>query len=130
MNIDKLKTLIHNQFSDGQKKIPVYVNETNNTNINAIFLFFNPDVTNNLLAIGKHNQFTYIVDNVEVVCRHNDYTRSRELAFKAIKYISVSSKNYQGLYIVPQNTPPQYSGLDEVTGGYMWTFQVNLKGNE
>jgi hypothetical protein len=123
--IDNLKTLLNFNITDGTKKIRVYVNETNQTKINAIFLFY---LDNEIMALGQYGA-KYYNQGIQIVCRHNDYDKARAMAFDTIEYISTHRKTFQGVYFMPE-LPPTYTGKDELTGGHTWSVEIRQKGGE
>ncbi len=126
-SIDNLKTLLNFKINDGTKNIKVFVNETNKTKTNAIFLFYDND--NDILQIAKHTTGGYYTNGIQVTCRHNDYEKARVVAYNALEYISANRKTLQGVYYIP-DTPPSYTGIDELSGSYTFSFNIKMKGAE
>jgi hypothetical protein len=126
-SIDNLKTLLKFNISDGRYKMPVYINENNKSVKNAIFIFYTNE--NETLALATTVDRGYFSNSIQVVCRHNDYNKARTVAYAALKYIGSRKKTFTGLFIRPES-PPVYTGIDELTSGYTWSFELTLKGAE
>jgi len=120
-SIDNLKTLIDYQVSDGKKKIPCYVNDDGKTPINCIRLFYMFGT-----SFVSTSKAPYYNDRIQVACRHNDYDRGRTLAYDILERINTNRKTYSGVYYIP-DTVPDYAGIDK-SGGYVWTFEILMKG--
>jgi len=126
-SIDKLKTLLNFKISDGSKKLRVFINENSKTKVNCIILFYDNDT--DILALAKHSEGGYFSNGIQIVCKHNDYEKARNIAYNVLKYISSNRKPYQGVYFIP-DSPPKYSGIDESTGGYTFSLNIKIKGGE
>ena len=127
MIIDTLKTTLNYKISDGRRKLQVYLNDENSQAKNCIMLFYDND--NVVLARSRSEIGGYYSIGIQVVIRHNDYDTARATAFTALEYINANSKPSTG-YLIPDELPPIYLGIDERTGGYTWGFLVKGKGGE
>ena len=121
-SIDNLKSRIHHKVLAGRYKLPCYINDKNITEQNAIILFYTND--NDFVSTSKA---PYYRTGVQVCIRHNDYNTARNAAHSVLEYINADRKTIAGVYWIPETTPI-YLGLDEQTGGYIFGFDVNMKG--
>ena len=121
--IDKVKTLLTGKISDTVKKLPIYVNDHNVTEINCIRLFYTN--TNSWVSVTQ-TKAPYYNTGIQVAVRHNDYSKARDCSFKALEYINANRKTEAGYYWIPQSVP-LYNGVDNI-GGYVWTFEITTKG--
>jgi hypothetical protein len=124
-SIDTLKTLINNNIGerDGNTgtKYNVYVNETNKSPRNGIYLFYTND--NSYVSTSRAS---YYNNSVQVAVKHNDYDKARTSAYNCLEYIRSNEKNSTGVYFIP-NTTPIFLGLDD-NGSYIWAFDLMIKG--
>jgi len=124
-SIDNLKSLINHNIGERSgnagTKMNVYINDKNVTQQNAIFLYYTNE--NDWVSTSKA---PYYKTSLQVAVRHNNYDKSRQIAYNCLEYIRNNEKVIAGVYYVPDSVPV-YSGIDE-TGGYLFTFNVNLKG--
>lgn len=123
--VDKLKTILHSRFSDGQKKISCYVNDTNVTESNVIRLFYNG--TAGRVSQTQSNS-AYYANGIQIATRHNDYNKAREISYQILEYINANRKTESGYWWIPDaQSVPLYAGIDSV-GGHVWTFDITIKG--
>jgi len=123
--IDKVKTLLSGKISDTKKKLSVYVNDQNVTELDCIRLFYNNE--NNRVSVTQSNA-PYYSTGVQVAVRHSDYNLARECSFKALEYINGNRKTEAGYWWIPDaQSVPLYAGVDAI-GGYVWTFNIKSKG--
>lgn len=123
--IDKLKTLLHSRFSDGQKKISCYVNDTNVTELNVIRLFYN-GISGRVSQTQSNS--AYYANGIQVATRHSDYNKSREISYQILEYINANRKTEASYWWIPDpQSVPLYAGIDSI-GGHVWTFEITVKG--
>jgi hypothetical protein len=124
-SIYKLRDLLTGQISGGtNRKLSVYVNESQPQEKDCICLFYNED---NDWVSAIHKKAPYYKNGVQVSIRHNDYDQSRTSAYTALEYINSNRKTLSGVYFIPDTTPI-YIGEDVTTKGYWFGFNVNIKG--
>jgi hypothetical protein len=126
VKLDDLKTLLNFTISKDGKKLPCYKNEDTAKEINCFLLFYTGD--DDAYKIGHHTAGGYYSVGVQIAARHNDYDKSRDLAYTALEYINVHSKNNTDGYFTSNIAPPVFVGLDDRTGGYIWAINTKIKG--
>jgi len=124
-SMDSLKNLLNNQFSDGRKKIPVMINEEPwIADAAAIRLFYTGSS-----AYTTETLAPYYNTTIQVAVRHNLFDKARDIAYQCIERINSNRKDTSTVYFQPVNAPI-YLGEDDQQGGYVWGFEVNLKGGK
>jgi hypothetical protein len=118
-----LRDLLHQQISDGQRNMSVYVNEKQPSGQNAIHLYYTDDTD---WVSQTQKKAPYYRINIQVAVRHNDYDSARVGAFAALEYINANRKPNNANYFIPDTTPT-FGGQDERTKGYWF---VILNGNK
>lgn len=121
--IDTLKTLIGSKISDGKKKLSAYVNEKEIKESNCIAIYYTGQ--SDFVSTSKAK---YYGNRVQVTVRYETYDKARSLAFDVMEYINSNRHNTAGVYFIPE-TVPVYLGVDQ-TAGYVWGFEVSMKGSE
>ena len=123
-SIDNLKTLLRGQVVAGDIKLPVIINEKNNSPKNCIRLFY----TNENDYVSQSQKLApYYSTGIQVTIRHTDYNTARNSTFTALEYINSNRKTLAGVYWIPDTTPV-YLGQDSQTTGYVWGFTISMKG--
>ena len=123
-SIDDLRTLLVGKFSDGRKKLSVYVNEIAPADNNCLRLFYiDPSEFTTETRAPYYNQ------RCQVTVRHKLYDKARTIAFSAVERINANRKNTSTVYFQPISAPI-FLGEDEFTGGYVFGFDVNLRGGK
>jgi hypothetical protein len=124
-SIDTLKTLINHKigYKDGNTgtKFNVYVNETNKSPQNAIFLFYTND--NQYVSTSRA---PYYQNSVQIAVKHNDYDKARIGAYNCLEYIKAREKTTSGVYFIVSTTPI-YLGIDDM-GSHVWAIDIMIKG--
>jgi hypothetical protein len=123
-SIDNLKTLLEGRVSGlGNRKLQVFVNEENVRTANCVRLFY----TNDNDRVEINSRVPYYFTGVQVTVRHELYDTARNSCFSALEYINSNRKTRSGVYWIP-DSPPTYLGVDSETGGFVWGFDMSMKG--
>lgn len=121
--ITEIKTLLAGRFSDGTKKLSVYSDDKNVTEMNCIRLFYKND---NTWVSTTQTLAPYYRTGIQVTVRHNDYEKARTMCYTIMEYINDNRKTKASYYFIPEGVP-SYLGLDSI-GGFVWGFNLSVKG--
>jgi hypothetical protein len=121
--IAEIKSLFTGRFSDGQKKLSVYIDDKNVTELNCIRIFYTN--INSWVSVTQTKSPYYRL-GMQVVIRHNDYDKSRSVCHDVLEWLNANRKTKNGYYWIPEGVP-SYLGVDNI-GGYVWAFNLSTKG--
>ena len=123
-SIDNLKSILNNRFSDGRLKLRCSTNEDRPSEMKGIYLYYNGQN-----SFCTQTRASYYNNGVQVCVRHNDYDKARTISYNILEYINMNRKTYSTVYFDPDSVP-EYLGESENHGGYVWAFNLMLRGGK
>lgn len=120
LSINKIKDILDMELELYNVKVPCVVNDTMKTTLNIIRLFY---VSGSF--VSNTNQ-PYYNNTIQVTVRNADYDDARSQAYQCMNIINQQRK-VTDTYFAPI-TAPEYIGEDQQIGGYVWGFNVDMRG--
>ena len=124
--IDDVKNLLSSQIGDGKTRLSCVVNSNRSRAKNVMMLFY-AGVSAPPIALSAHSRIGYYTQEIQFAVRHQDYDKSRDIAFQALTLLGANRRNnYVSLFF---DESPIYSGMDS-TGGHVWSFNFKMRGKQ
>lgn len=129
MSLAKIKTILDYTVSDGKFKLACEIEPPMNTNINMIGLYYLDITDNKVIALGRRTQVGLYSQEIQVVIRHNDKSKARDVSYSALQLLGIN-RDSAGTFIKFIDTQaPTYGGIDD-KGGHIYSFIINMKGEK
>ncbi len=126
-SIDNLKGLLNQAVNVGGTKLRAVTEPNQQAGNNLIMLFYNG--VNSNLKLGKTTQIGAYVQGVQIAVKHTDYNKARTGSFSVLEFLSTRRDTIAGVYFDTRFSSPQSSGMDE-SGGHIWSFEIDMKGDK
>ena len=124
--ITTVKNLLSSQIGDGKTRLSCVVNSNRSRAKNVMMLFYAGSAAPPI-ALGTFTQLGYYTQDIQFAARHQDYDKSREIAFQALKLLGANRRTSQVTLFFDET--PNYQGID-ATGGYVWSFIFKMRGKQ
>jgi hypothetical protein len=124
--IQTVKGILSSQIGDGRKRLSCVVNSNLSKSKDVMMLFYQPDSAPPM-ALGTFTQVGYFNQPVQFAVRHSDYSKSRDIAFQALRLLGVNRRNLAVSLFFDET--PTYQGID-ATGGHVWAFTFKMRGKQ
>ena len=125
--IDDIKDILHNTISDGRYRLKAYSIINRSTAKDAIMLFYTGE-DNSPLAHSQNISKAVYSRQVEVAVRHKQKDKAQDIAFQAFELLGANRRqNEVSLFF---EDSPSFKGIDDVNGGYLYSFILLTRGKK
>ena len=124
--IQKLQSLLDNVINVDGKKVRAKAEPEQMAESNMFQLFYDGEDEN--IKVGKHTDAGFYSIGIQVTARHNNYEKSRRMAYSALQYIKRNRLTQSDISFRIGESAPSFLGKDD-TGANVWGFNIKALGD-